>query len=106
MAFDPLLPKTFEQHVSSDGRITTLVRANAESIRDQNRQLLRDLESGIANGRRRENETLSGRSFRPLVKFGTALVIFDTAFIGSAQVAWTEIVRDWLVIGHAQGLAL
>jgi sugar transferase (PEP-CTERM system associated) len=132
MAFDPLLPKTFEQHVSSDGRVRTLVRVDSESgrdasaVREANRGSLRDIggslrdiagsvrdiDSTFSDARKRETESPAERSrrwyapFRPLVKFGTALVIFDTAFVGLAQIGWTEIVRDWLAIRPAQALAL
>ena len=105
MAFDPLLPKTFDQPANTDGNIRPFARVDIDAQRDVAGDS-RAAETRAANLAALEPARRSSSSFRPLVKFGTALVIFDAAFIALAQLGWTEIVRDWLVIRTTQALAL
>jgi sugar transferase (PEP-CTERM system associated) len=112
MAFDPLLPKTFDP-LNSDGSVKTVAKTENDSGQDGSfaREERLHADSG-AKARGPVIDSTSDRSsrwyapVRPIVKFGTALVIFDAAFIGVAQIGWTEVVRDWLIIRTAQALVL
>ncbi len=119
MAFDPLLPRPLDQHVSGEGRIRVIAstekNAQAESSfrRDEIHENSRDAEGSTVQFAdvQQLNTAMPPRSkryapLRPIVNFGTALIALDAAFIGIAQVGWTEILRDWVVIKTAQAMVL